>query len=251
MIPMDSSAYTGGGLLQDKQLSESQLARKAELIEAGNTAFDDDELTTALDCYHRASIIDSSDAETWCLVGLAYANLDLNEEAWRSYKLALICDPDHLNALWYAGEFLFNNEDFVMARLLIERYANLEEDREKVEEAQEMLAECRRQTADEDLAPPVPAFAGSDDPDDDVDGDESEMDGFEVHGQFDDEDDDFDEDEDYSADNYDDDGEDRFIASLNLDLTSMRAKCTKCGVGLPIDAPYCYNCLAPHLYEVQ
>ena len=248
---MDSTAYTSpGGLLNKKQLTAKELEQKQRLIKAGDTAFDEDDLSKALDCYHRASVIDSSDANVWSLVGLVYSNLDFNQEAWRSFKLALICDPDHLDTLWYAGEFLFNNEDFSLAKLLLERYISLEEDRDKIEEARDMLTECRRiisesGTGDFHAASIDPDYLGDEEDDDDP----SELEGFVMEGEYPAGEDDFDADDEYDMDGVEEDYEDKFIASLNLDLTSMRAKCTKCSVALPMDAPYCYNCLAPHFYE--
>jgi len=40
-----------------------------------------------------------------------------------------------------------------------------------------------------------------------------------------------------------------FLADLTLQLTDRNSKCIYCGAVLPTDAPYCYNCKEPHLYQ--
>jgi tetratricopeptide (TPR) repeat protein len=243
---MDTGTSTTGGLLSKRQLSSTQKEKKSRLMEAGHEAFDAEEYTRALDCYHRASVIDSADAEVWAAVGMAYANLDLPQEAWRSYKLAMLCDPDDPKAMWYAAEFLFNIEDFRLAKIVLERYISLEEDALRLEEAHEMLSEASRLIGDDDDIRDKPRFTGSDDLEE-FDEEDEELEGFEVE----DESSFFEDDEDsslYDTDIEDEDSDQEFIASLNLELTGMRAKCHKCSTPLPLDAPYCYNCLAPHLY---
>ena len=63
MSVMEATTGTSGRLLSKRELTEAQSAKKAELMEAGHAAFDADDFSRALDCYHRASIIDSADAE--------------------------------------------------------------------------------------------------------------------------------------------------------------------------------------------
>lgn len=242
---MEATMGTTGGLLSRRKLTEAQLLKKEQLMEAGHTAFDEEDYTRALDCYHRASVIDSADADVWSSLGMAYSNMDLPQEAWRSYKLAMLCDPDNTDTLWYAAEFLFNIEDFGMSLIVLERYISLEEDQAQLEEAREMLAEAQRQVGDDDDIRDRPRFTGSDDLDDFED--DEDLEGFEIE----DEGDFADDDQELVAvrtDLDDDDADDEFVASLSLELTGMRAKCSKCSTPLPLDAPYCYNCLAPHLY---
>jgi len=244
---MDTGASTVGGLLGRRKLGPDQLENKQRLIEAGHTAFDAENYARALDCYHRASVIDSADSQIWTALGMAYANSDLHREAWRSYKLALVCDPDNIDALWYAAEFLFNLEDFRLARVLLERYVGLEEDERRREEAREMLAEAVRQIGDDDVIRDRPRYTGTVDPLE-IEEEDDPLEGFEIEDdsrRFADDDDD----DAFVPGIVDFDDEQEFIANLNLELTGMKAKCQKCSTPLPLDAPYCYNCLAPHIYE--
>lgn len=237
-------------MLAARELSTDEAAKRERLLAAGHEAFDGEDYARALDCYHRASVLDGSDAKVWGMVGLAYANLDLPREAWRSFKLALVCDPEDLDTQWYAAEFLYNIEDFVLARLLLERYVTRETDPARLEEAEEMLADVRRVATDDDELRERPRFTGSDDPDDL--GEEEELAGFdiedEVESAAEDADPDYDE---LVANAHDEETEEQFTASLQLELTGMASRCPKCAAALPLDAPYCYSCLAPHLYEEE
>jgi tetratricopeptide (TPR) repeat protein len=239
-----------GGVLAARQLSTEEAAKRERLLAAGNQAFDDEDYARALDCYHRASVLDGSDARVWGMIGLAYANLELHREAWRSFKLALVCDPEEMDTQWYAAEFLYNIEDFFLARLLLERYVTRETDAERLAEAEEMLADVRRLATDDDELRERPRFTGSDDPDDA--GEEEELAGFDIEDEVeipaDDADPDYDELEDGE---FGEETDEQFTASLQLELTGMASRCLKCAAALPLDAPYCYNCLAPHLYEEE
>jgi len=241
---MDNQAETVGGLLSPRQLSDEDNNKKLRLIEAGNDAFDSEDYMRALDCFHRASVLDGSDGSVWCTLAMAYANLDMPREAWRSYKLALLADPDDTETLWYAAEFLFNLEDFSIARVFLERYIALEGDVRKQAEARELLKEAILQVGDDDDIRERPRFTGSDDPE--LEDDEEDFEGFE----FEDEADDLAEDDDDLDDLFElpIDEDQEFQATLNLELTGMRSKCSNCSVALPLDAPYCYSCLAPHIY---
>ena len=239
-----------GGVLAARQLSADEVAKRERLLAAGHEAFDGEDYARALDCYHRASVLDGSDPKVWGMVGLAYANLELHREAWRSYKLALVCDPEDMDTLWYAAEFLYNIEDFLLARLLLERYVTRETDPARVEEAEEMLTDARRLATDDDELRERPRFTGSDDPDDSIE--EEELAGFviedEVEIAADDADPDYVE---LDGSELGEETEEQFTASLQLELTGMASRCTKCASALPLDAPYCYSCLAPHLYEEE
>lgn len=229
-----------------RRLSEKEAEQKNRLLAAGDEAFDDEDYARALDCYHRASLLDGSDPVVWTSLGLAYANLDLVREAWRSYKLALVADGEALDTLWYAAEFLYNVEDFVVARALLERYISLEEDLQRREEAKEMLAEAVRLIGNDDEIRARPVFTGSDDP---LDFTDSELDDLEGFGLDDEGDDlDADNDDDYSDDDVADSDE-QFVAGLQLELTGMGSKCPQCHTAIPLDAPYCYSCRAPHIYK--
>jgi tetratricopeptide (TPR) repeat protein len=241
---------TEGGLLAKRQLSADEADKKQRLLAAGHAAFDEGDYARALDCYHRASLVDGSDAQVWSALGMAYANLDLVREAWRSYKLALASDETHVDTLWYAAEFLYNTEDFVLARVLLERYIALEEDPLRREEAREMLADAIREIGDDDDIRERPRYVASDDPQHDQT-EAEELAGFEVEGEEQaNEDWENDEAEDeFEGGYYEELAEDEFVAGLQLELTGMAAKCSRCGTGIPLDAPYCYNCLAPHIYQ--
>ncbi|MBN2083004.1 hypothetical protein JW859_12465 [bacterium] len=243
---MDNLAKTAGGLLSPRDLSAEEQEKKRRLIEAGEEAFDAEDYMRALDCFHRASILDSSDGAVWCTLAMAYANLDMPREAWRSYKLALLADPDDGETLWYAAEFLFNIEDFSISRVFLERYIAMEGDVRKQSEAQELLKEVLRQIGDDDEIRERPRYTGSDDPEIFEDDDEEDLDGFELEDEFGESDSDDEDLDDLFDAPLDEDHE--FQANLNLELTGMRSKCSKCSVALPLDAPYCYNCLAPHIY---
>lgn len=233
-------------IITQQQLSEEEIKQKKRLLAAGDGAFDTEDFARALDCYHRASLLDGSDPVVWTSLGLAYANLDLVREAWRSYKLALIADGEALDTLWYAAEFLYNVEDFIVARPLLERYISLEDDPQRREEAMEMLAEVVRLIGDDDEIRDRPVFTGSDDSFELADNDIDDLEGFGVDDEG--EDLDADNDDDYTDDDvpYDDE---QFVAGLQLELTGMGGKCPQCQTAIPVDAPYCYSCRAPHIYK--
>jgi tetratricopeptide (TPR) repeat protein len=240
-----------GGIAKAPLTSEQELA-KSKLIQAGHEAFDAEDFEKALDCYHRASLLDNSDPVVWNCLGLTYTNLDFHREAWRSYKLALKSDPENLDAVWYGGEFLFNVRDYALARLFLTRYLELETDEQKTEEAQELLDQVKAELGEDDIKNEVPISA---DPDDELADVETELpEGFEVEDEelstdeFDEEDDEWESNDEY-GDSFDEEDEEMFTASLHLQLTGMSAKCQNCGTSIPADAPYCFNCKAPHFYE--
>lgn len=250
MRAMKGAPIPEGGVLAARQLSTDEVAKRDRLLAAGHEAFDCEDYARALDCYHRASVLDGSDPRVWGLVGLAYANLDLHREAWRSFKLALVCDPEDLDTQWYAAEFLYNIEDFLLARLLLERYVTRETDPTRLEEAEEMLADVRRFATDDDELRERPRFTGSDDPDDSLE--EEELAGFDIEDEVGTSADSADpDDDDLDLIELGEETEEQFTASLQLELTGMASRCSKCRSALPLDAPYCYNCLAPHLYEEE
>jgi tetratricopeptide (TPR) repeat protein len=232
-------------LLAPRQLTPEQESQKRKLIEAGNAAFDDDNYELALECFHRASVLDPSDAATWNLLGLTYANLELPWEAWRSFKLALHASPQSIESLWYAGEFLYTMQDYALARVLLLRYAELELDETKRGEALVLVGEINQ------ILPPPPEEHGEGEEPAMVDLDEEGLPvdpqagpaagAAELEGESlaeDEEDADIDE-----------EAEPPFIASLVLQLTAMGTKCSQCATMLPSDAPYCYNCYSPCFYE--
>lgn len=222
---------------------------KEQLMAAGDSAFDNEDFEKALDLYHRATVLDGQDPVAWTALAMTYFNMEFIKEAWRSYKLALRADPDNTATMWYASEFLFNMEDYVLAKALLERYTERESDPERLLEAKDMLAECEREIAMRGGASkPKPMGRISEDEDDDEDEDEELPEGYEVDEEEDEdefEEDDFDEmdDEDFDAD------DETFVATLVLQLNGQEAQCENCATRIPLDAPYCYNCLAPHFYE--
>ncbi len=239
------------------KLSSKDEASKRLLLAEGNTAFDDDEFERALDCFHRASLVDGSDPEVWNLLGLTYTNLDFNQEAWRSFKLALQIAPDNLNSLWYSGEFLFGIEDMALTGLVLSRYVELEKDESKRNEALEMLKEAQLELKEsDDSGSPTQFSAENYDLADEAE-DADEFDGFEI---------DSDDDDDGDADGFGDSGglddeefdgiedseildDDQFVAHLSLQLERADSKCNTCQTAIPVDAPYCYSCKAPNFYE--
>lgn len=221
--------------------AQQKEAAKRELMAKGDEAFDADEYEKALDFYHRATVLDGQDVQAWNALGLTYYNLDFPREAWRSYKLALHVDPDNLDALWYAAEFLYNMEDYLLAKAFLTRYLEREVDPERLSSAKTMLEETEigiAKSQEEEQA--------DDDEEDEEPDDEDLPEGFEVE---DDEDED-DEDEDYlDDDELMDDEDETFVATLTLQLEGTDARCQNCSTRIPLDAPYCYHCLAPHFYE--
>jgi hypothetical protein len=176
---------------------------------------------------------------------MTYANLDFPREAWRSYRLALLADPENLNALWYSAEFLYNLEDFVLCQMILQRYLQLEDEPEQRTEAEELLGEVNHLIGEERELGVMVA-------DDVEDADEAELpEGFDEDEAKpvaaiadEDEDDDLvtDEDEVNLA-------EERFVAGVELRLGDLQHRCRECGTALPSDAPYCYACHAPCFYD--
>lgn len=237
-------------LLFHPPASEELLKKKVALVESGNIAFDQENYEKALDCFHKASLIDGSDAEVWCLLGMSYANLDFPREAWRSYKLALHVDTDNVDALWYAGEFLFNMDDMELAGMLLTRYASLEKDEEKLNETREMLEEVRANlNLDGEETGDPRKYSGVNAEGDEVEDLDDELQGMEIEdGELGAGVQDYDDDDD-GFDLAEEEGGGEFVAGLALQLSGMQAKCQSCQTAIPDDAPYCYSCRTPHFYE--
>lgn len=229
------------------KLTEEQRKQRAQLLKAGHDAFDKENYKKALDSYNRAAVLDGSDPEVWYSLGLAYYNLGFNREAWRSYKLAIHTDPDSIEAVWYAAEFLYNIEDYPLSKLLLEKYLQMETDTEKIEEARELLGEVLHELGGEEperpLAVPRPAN------EEEEEEEEEDLEGFDVE-----EEEELEEEEEEEYDEEDDDlgleeEEGEFVPGLDLRLSGFESSCAKCATPLPLDAPYCYNCHAPVFYK--
>lgn len=255
------------GVIARRNLNEEELAAKARLEEKGNEALDNDDYKLALECFHKLTILDGSDPNSWNMLGVCFSNLEFAREAWRSYMLALAADPENLDALWYASEFLSSMEDFEMARLMMTRYMELETDEERLEEARESLDEINRQLGDRRTGTPT-AIVTDEDLDSmevGIDEDEQELpDGYELDDDDDDDsgleldfgdEDEFDdpEEEQYVDDEegpvLSDEEEAAFVASVSLQLTGIAMNCKNCGAALPADAPYCFACRSICFYE--
>jgi len=149
--------------------------------------------------------------------------------------------------VWYAAEFLYNIEDYPLAKLLLERYLAMETDQEKIDEARELLREVLRELGGEEPERPlaVPQPATEEEEPEEVD----ELEGFDVEDEDDlaeEDEEDLDEEEDDLAF---EEEEGEFVPGLELRLTGMEATCAKCATPIPLDAPYCYNCHAPVFYK--
>jgi tetratricopeptide (TPR) repeat protein len=238
-------------LTAPRLLNAEQQQKKTELMETGNEAFDADAFSAAFECYHKAALLDPSDPEVWNALGLAYANLDYIREAWRSYRIALLADPDNLNALWYSAEFLYNQEDFELCRILLQRYIALEEEPEALAEAEELLQEVTHLIGEDDSEIDLPD--GAADFDEENDGTEKLPAGFEEEGAEGPvvkpvEEDEEEEEDDIEEVFDDEEASNRFVAGVALQLGDLSGKCKQCGTALPADAPYCYACNAPVFY---
>ncbi|MCH7472647.1 hypothetical protein IIA79_06820 [bacterium] len=234
----------GGGAL-----SAEQEQAKRDLLSAADDAFDAEEYERALDCYHRASLLDGRDPGVWRNLGLTYYNLEFPREAWRSYKLALQADPEDVDTLWYAGEFLAAVEDYAMARFILQRYLELEEEEERCEDARRLLAEAKLKLDSEDSPKRKSDLIVYGDAEEAAEDDEEdELAGFEIEGDEPEDpldEDDFADIEDDSGGQEDVEG---FVASLQLQMGGMEAACSNCATAIPRDAPYCYSCNAPYFY---
>lgn len=230
---------------------------KEQLMAAGNAAFDADDYERALEYYHQATVLDGADAAAWNALAMTYYNMDFPREAWRSYKLALRADAENLQTLWYAGEFLFNMEDYTLSKMLLSHYVELETDPERAAEARALIVEAEELLGEEGESggskPGLPATGGEDEEEQDEEelpegfGYEDEHD--EDEGEDDGEAEDESDDEGYGEEeDLEDDDAEVFVAGLGLQLTGTEAKCDSCGTGIPLDAPHCYRCLAPHFY---
>jgi tetratricopeptide (TPR) repeat protein len=204
---------------------------KRALMESGDAFYDAGEMAKALDCYHRASLLDKDDPAVWCALGMSYYGLEFNREAWRSYMFALNCAPEDPDTLWYAAEFLAGVGDKPLAAALLRRYQTVEKDAERLAGGAELLDE---------LGVPEPAAA----PDDEAV--EESPEAPESASEFDDAEAELEPDE---ADDYNEDQAGAFVAPLSLQLEGIGANCRHCAAAMPVDAPYCYACLMPHFYE--
>jgi len=225
--------------------TEESAQKYRELLARGEEAFDQEDYKRALRLLNSAIQLSADQPHPWNLLGLTYQALGHEREAWRSFKFALRADPDDRLALWYAANFLFEQEDFPLAMTFISRYLELETDPEEVQEAEQLKKDIsyHLQSLEE-------LNSGADSPHDDFEDDEDEevpSDKFTVL-------DDGEEvipDEDYSEEEEELEAASPsyFEADLDLMLTDRNSKCLSCGAALPTDAPYCYNCKEPHLYR--
>jgi tetratricopeptide (TPR) repeat protein len=223
-----------GKLLEYRELTTEQAEKRSALIDEGHQDFDNEEYKPALAKYHQASVMNGGEAAIWCYLGLAYANLDLPHEAWRSYKLALVLAPDDTDTWWYAAEFLAEMEDYTLALAMLNKYMELETDATRLTEALQLEAFIREEAGPELTdAPDLSNWFGTNDPDEEAEAEANEL-------------------PDMDAEDYPQiDNPAGFVASLSLQLTDMYGQCLKCGTRIPTDAPYCYNCHAPHIYGSQ
>ncbi len=252
------------GVIARRELSADELATKSRLDEKGNEALDRDDYKMALECFHKITILDGSDPNGWNMLGVCFSNLEFAREAWRSYMLALAADPESLDALWYAAEFLTTMEDFELARLMLSRYMEIEVDEERLAEAREELDEINRQLGDRRTGTATITVSDEelDEMEIELEDDEPEIpDGYAVDDdeaefpiEYSDEEDDF---VDPVVDEYiedentglSDEEEEAFVASVTLQLTGIAMSCRNCGSALPADAPYCFSCKSICFYE--
>jgi tetratricopeptide (TPR) repeat protein len=223
---------------------------KAQLLEAGHAAFDNEDFTAALEQYHRACLLDPNDAAVWTALGLTFSNLEFPREAWRSYLLALHFEPENRNALWYSAEFLASMGDLDLALMLLERYMGLEDDPERRTEAQELQTQLKQEAQDHGLNLDAGRRAAASDllqggsqaatgellvheseaetegeaaPADIALSDE-ELEALALSGQT-------------------------FIPPLTLTLSGFEAVCPHCSLHIPRDAPFCWSCRMIHFYD--
>jgi tetratricopeptide (TPR) repeat protein len=221
---------------------------KQQLMADGHEAFDAADYTRALEFYHRAALLDSSDGGVWTSIGLTFNNLEFPRETWRSYLLALQMDPRNADALWYAAEFLFEIEDLPLADLFLGHYLNVEADSEKQNEARQLrreihaeaqargvvLEQDRAQAAEEVLegTPNAELLQEGDE------GSSPEVEQEEQEVQLSEE-----ELEEIAM------ADGRFVAPLMLRLSGFEGRCDHCKLQIPFDAPYCWSCKMIHFYE--
>ncbi len=230
---------------KEEKEKRSDEKKYRKLLEAGDKAYDEEKYEEALELLNEASQIESQDPEVWNLLGLTYQALGHNREAWRSFKFALQADPNDLNTLWYAAHFLYEVEDYELALNMIERYIQLEDDPQERKEAESLRDDIRYALKErEDFVPAVSTDEDEEEIEEEVPSDE-----FTVLNELEDEEEVEDEDESWDIEEVEVMDEDEFLADLTLQLTDRNSKCLYCGVSLPTDAPYCFNCKKPHLYE--
>ncbi len=233
----------------ERSAQEQALQREFdELYGKGDEAYEAERFKDALKFLNKASQIYGDDPEVWNLLGLTYDALGCTREAWRSFKFALNADPNCLNTLWYSAEFLYDNEDYALALTMIERYIELETDPAERKEAESLREDIKYHLSSDDPGPPK--FGATVDAAEEEE-EEVPEDEFTVIDSFDEEDVSLEEEEEEWEDEPEPTtmDEEEFTADLTLQLTDRNSKCIFCGSPLPTDAPYCYNCKEPHLYE--
>jgi hypothetical protein len=148
-------------------------------------------------------------------------------------------------------------EDYELANFLLERYVQVEADRERLAEARSLQEECRAHINEHQATLKLKS-TGIDKEDDEAEEEEVEDDELEGFGYEEGEDDEFDEDEDedYEDEPFPDDiegvesdAELSFVADMTVVLTGLSGRCSKCGMMLPEDAPYCFGCGTVHFYD--
>jgi tetratricopeptide (TPR) repeat protein len=214
------------------------------LLARGEEAFDKEDYRKALKLLNQATQINADDPHAWNLLGLTYQNLGHDREAWRSLKFGLRADQDDPHALWYAAQFLFEQEDFPLAMSFLSRYLEIESDPAEIKEAEQLREDIAYHLRSmEDLSSGVDTASA--DYDDDEEDEEVPSDQFTM----------LDEDDDtQDVDAFDEEAHEPseaavFHADLQLMLTDRSSRCIYCGAALPTDAPFCYNCKEPHLYK--
>lgn len=219
------------------------------LLHGGEAAYDREDYRAALRLLNEASQLEADDSDVWALLGLTYQALGARREAWRSYKFALRADSEDTNALWYAAQFLFEEEDYELAMSFVKRYLELEGDPAELKEAESLREEIAYHLSElAELAPKQVAPTG-DEPavvEEEIPSDKfTVIDELEDEEQFEEEEEEEWEQAGVTADS----DEAGFLADLTLMLTDRSSKCIHCGTALPTDAPYCYHCKKPHLYR--
>lgn len=116
-----------------------ETSKARDLLGIGSDAYDKDEFEEALEHFTGVIKLHPNHPEAYAMLGLTFSALGFTREAWRSFKLALKADANDPNTLFYAADFLTDQGDYEMAKILAGRFLEVEKDSEEKAEMDELL----------------------------------------------------------------------------------------------------------------
>lgn len=226
-------------LFNERELTPEQNKRCEQLYDIAEQQYEKGSFKEAINNLNELLKIDQVDIAAWLLIGYCYLELGLIREAWRSYKFAWYYDRFDSELLQAMAQLLIEIKDYQLARYIIWDWLLAEESEEAKNEIDSYIAEyCKalglNETTEKQLIAQYHQWLDS------LNDEDLEL--FECTL----------EELDEILAQYDPGPENpepvEYPLFLELDFEALKTRCRECNFPLPLDAPYCFGCGAPHIY---